>query len=60
MNYTHNSYQEAQTQLKRNKRNKSTNVVTWDAGDGWTARGYWCTWRNRIITETTNGNVTLH
>ena len=59
MTFTHTSYAEAQAQLKRNKRNGITNLVTWDAGDGWKAEGYFCPRRNRIITGCSKGIVTL-
>lgn len=59
MNFTHDSYQAAQDQLKRNKRNNDGTLVTWDAGDGWTAEAYWCDRRKRIITLSRQGNFTV-
>lgn len=50
--FTHASYAEAQTQLKRNKRNNDQSLVTWDAGDGFTAQAHWCARRNRIVSQT--------
>lgn len=50
MQFTHDSYASAQAQLKRNKRNNDGSLVTWDAGDGWTAEGYYCTRRKRIVS----------
>ena len=50
--FTHNSYPEAQAQLKRNKRNNDESLVTWDAGDGHVAQAHWCAWRKRIVSKT--------
>ena len=52
-----NTYTEAMEELKRNKRNNSSTLVLWDAGDGFTGEGYWCPQRKRIITmvRTTDG-----
>lgn len=50
--FTHASYNEAQAQLKRNKRNNDQSLVTWDAGDGWTAQAHWCDRRKRIVSQT--------
>lgn len=49
---TATNYSEAQAILKRNKRTKNEEVVTWDAGDGWTAQAFYCKQRNRIISTT--------
>lgn len=46
------NYAEAQTILKRHKRTKNEEVVTWDAGDGWTAVSYYCSQRKRVISAT--------
>lgn len=46
------TYKTAMAQLKRNAKSGDTTTVTWDAGDGFTARGYYCAWRKRIVTET--------
>lgn len=48
------NYQEAQTILKKLKRQSSNEVVTWDAGDGWTALAYYCTFRKRVFSKTVN------
>jgi hypothetical protein len=58
--FTHTTYAEAQAQLKRNKRNNDQTMVTWDAGDGWTAEAYWCVRRKRIVTQTTKNGFTIH
>lgn len=58
--FTHTTYTEAQTQLKRNKRNNDQTMVTWDAGDGWKAEAYWCARRKRIVTQTTKNGFTIH
>lgn len=59
MQFTHDSYTSAQAQLKRNKRNNDSSLVTWDAGDGWTGEGYYCTWRKRIINHARKNGFTL-
>lgn len=48
------SYKEAQIILKRNQRTKSEEIITWDAGDGWTGRGQYCNRRKRIVTVSIN------
>jgi len=45
------SYKSAQSQLAANKRNNSSALVTWNAGDGFIGNGYWCAQRKRIITS---------
>lgn len=53
MTFTHSTYADAMKQLRQYQRTNAANlVVTWDAGDGFTGRGYYCDWRKRIITET--------
>lgn len=56
---TPNSYASAKKQLESNKRLNISNLVTWDAGDGFVGRGYWCSTRQRIITEviTPSGHI---
>jgi hypothetical protein len=48
------NYSEAQIILKRNQRNKSEEVVTWDAGDGWKGEGRYCNRTKRIVTVAIN------
>ena len=57
MSHTHTTYEAAMKQLKRNKRNNDTTLVTWDAGSGWTAEGYYCTWRKRIVQQTRKDGI---
>jgi len=54
--FTHSSYDEAQKALQANKRIGSSMLVTWDAGDGWTGEGYFCSQRNRIVTAAVNSS----
>ena len=55
------NYTTAMVELKRNARARITNLVTWDAGDGFIGRGYFCDQRNRIITECiTPTGVVMH
>jgi hypothetical protein len=54
--YTHASYNEAMRQLQRNKRTNDQSLLTWDAGDGWTGKGYWCPRRGRIIVKTVSAS----
>ena len=48
--FTHPTYAAAQAALAANKRSRSSERVTWDAGDGWTGAGYYCPRRRRVIT----------
>jgi hypothetical protein len=45
--FTHPSYQAAIKDLKARK--EKAGLATWDAGEGNTGEGYWCTRRNRQI-----------
>ena len=57
--FTHPSYAAAIAAVKKAK--ASAGTVTWDAGDGFTGRAYWCTWRKRLVTETlTPAGTVLH
>jgi hypothetical protein len=57
MNYTHTTYAAAMEQLKRNKRNKVTTMVSWDAGSGYTSEGYYCQSQKRIVLQQRKGDV---
>jgi hypothetical protein len=48
------TYAEAQRLLQQLKRAKSEEIVTWDAGEGWTAEAYYCNWRRRIVAVSIN------
>lgn len=50
--FTHSSYADGMRQLARNKRAKDSTLVTWDAGDGWRAEGYYCPRRKRVVVAT--------
>ena len=55
------THDEAMRQLRRFQRAKVSQVVVWDAGDGFVGRGYWCQWRKRIVTEVvTPSGVVMH
>jgi hypothetical protein len=45
------TYTQAQQQLANNKRKNSSELVRWNAGDGFIGNGYWCAQRKRIITS---------
>ena len=59
MNITHTSYSEAMKALEAYKAQKNSILVTWDAGNGWTGKGYWCNRRRRIITSVAQGGHEL-
>jgi hypothetical protein len=44
------SYSEAQRLMRANPGRS----VSWDAGDGWTSLGYYCTRRRRCIVSSSN------
>jgi hypothetical protein len=50
--FTHVSYAAGMRQLNENRRRRCEDLVTWDAGDGWRAEGFYCSWRNRIVVQT--------
>jgi hypothetical protein len=58
--FTHASYAEAQAALAANQRSGDGARVTWDAGDGWTGAGYYCSRRRRIITTAEKDGFVLH
>lgn len=57
--FTHTTYASAIAAVKKSKATAGT--VTWDAGDGFTGRAYWCDWRKRVVVETrTPAGTVLH
>lgn len=48
--FTHTSYSAAIAAVKKSK--AAAGTVTWDAGEGFTGRAYWCAWRKRVVQQT--------
>lgn len=52
--YTHPSYAAGMAELKKRAKRGDETPCTWDAGDGHTARAFYCAWRKRIVHTTIN------
>jgi hypothetical protein len=55
------TYNSAMIVLKRNARKGITDLLTWDAGEGFVGRGYYCADRKRIVTDcVTPSGIVIH
>lgn len=52
--FTHPTYAAAMADLKKRARKGDTTPAVWDAGNGFTARAFYCAWRKRIVHHTIN------